>query len=66
MSATTATAPTGRQRSRLPYAWRRLGISVLISTMAAWACGRLSVALPTVQADFGVLRVDVSLAYTSC
>jgi MFS family permease len=47
-----------------PYAWRRLGISVLISTIGGVGMWSFVVALPTVQADFGVLRADASLAYT--
>ena len=47
-----------------PYAWWRLSISVLISTVGGVGMWSFVVALPTVQADFGVLRADASLAYS--
>ena len=47
-----------------PYAWWRLSISVLISTIGGVGMWSFVVALPTVQADFGVLRADASLAYS--
>jgi MFS family permease len=46
------------------YAWVRLGISMLISTVGGVGMWSFVVALPTVQADFGVLRGDISFAYT--
>ena len=38
------------------YAWVRLGISMLISTVGGVGMWSFVVALPTVQADFGVMR----------
>jgi MFS family permease len=60
---TTATASPANEVDS-PYAWRRLGISVLISTIGGVGMWSFVVALPTVQADFGVLRAEASLAYT--
>jgi MFS family permease len=47
------------------YAWRRLLASVLISTIGGVGMWSIAVVLPTLQADFGVSRADVSLAYTA-
>ena len=46
------------------YAWARLGIAMLISTIGGVGMWSFVVALPTVQTDFGVVRADASLAYT--
>jgi len=48
-----------------PYAWLRLLASVLISTIGGVGMWSITVVLPTLQADFGVNRADVSLAYTA-
>ena len=47
------------------YAWWRLLASVLISTIGGVGMWSIAVVLPTLQADFGVSRGDVSLAYTA-
>ena len=47
-----------------PYAWLRLATSVLIGTIGSVGLWSYVVALPAVQADFGVTRADASLAYT--
>ncbi|MBM3556096.1 MAG: MFS transporter [Alphaproteobacteria bacterium] len=47
-----------------PYAWFRLAASVLISTLGGVGMWAIVVVLPSIQADFGVSRADVSLAYT--
>ena len=47
-----------------PYAWRRLGASVALSTLGGIGLWFLTVALPTVQADLGVSRADISFAYS--
>lgn len=60
----TATAAGAVSEVDSSYAWRRLGISALISTIGGVGMWSFVVALPTVQADFGVLRADASLAYT--
>jgi MFS family permease len=46
------------------YAWWRLGISVLITSIGGVGMWSFVVALPTVQADFGILRAEASVAYT--
>jgi MFS family permease len=45
-------------------AWRRLGVAVLLSTIGGVGMWSVVVALPTIQADFGVARADASLPYT--
>jgi MFS family permease len=47
-----------------PYAWLRLAISLLISTIGSVGMWSAVVVLPAVQADFGVTRADASLPYT--
>jgi MFS family permease len=47
-----------------PYAWRRLAISVSISTLGGIGMWALAVAMPAVQADLGVSRADISFAYS--
>src|ERR1700730_5253489 len=46
------------------YAWRRLAAIVALSTVGGIGMWCLAVALPTVQADLGVSRADISFAYT--
>jgi MFS family permease len=46
------------------YSWMRLGLSMLISTVGGVGMWSFVVALPTVQAEFGVGRGDISFAYT--
>jgi len=47
-----------------PYAWRRLAISVTLSTLGGIGMWALAVAMPAVQADLGVSRADISFAYS--
>jgi MFS family permease len=47
------------------YAWRRLAVSVLLSTIGGIGMWALSVALPIVQKDLGISRADISFAYTT-
>ena len=47
-----------------PYAWRRLAVSVAISTLGGIGMWALAVAMPAVQADLGVSRADISFAYS--
>ena len=47
------------------YAWLRLLAGVLISTIGGVGMWSIAVVLPTLQADFGVTRADISLAYTA-
>jgi MFS family permease len=46
------------------YAWLRLAISVALSTLGGVGMWSVVVALPAVQADFGVARAAASLPYT--
>src|SRR5690349_12955423 len=46
------------------YAWMRLGVTLLLSTVGGVGMWAVVVALPAVQADFGVARADASLPYT--
>jgi MFS family permease len=46
------------------YAWLRLVATVLIGTVGSVGMWSVVVALPTVQADFGIARADASLPYT--
>ena len=48
----------------LPAAWRRLAVAVLLGTVGSVGMWSVPVALPAVQADFGVARADASLPYT--
>ncbi len=45
-------------------AWLRLSVAVLLSTIGGVGMWSVVVALPTIQADFGVARADASLPYT--
>ncbi len=47
-----------------PYAWVRLGASLLLSTIGSVGMWSAVVVLPAVQADFAVARADASLPYT--
>ncbi len=47
-----------------PYAWLRLIIALLLSTVGGVGMWSVVVAMPSVQAEFGVSRADASLAYT--
>ena len=46
------------------YAWMRLAVTMVICTIGTVGMWSIPVALPAVQADFGVARADASLAYT--
>jgi MFS family permease len=46
------------------YAWLRLAASLLIGTFGSVGMWSVVVALPAVQAEFGVARADASLPYT--
>jgi MFS family permease len=47
-----------------PYAWTRLALALVLSTIGGVGMWSVVVALPTVQAEFGVARADASLPYT--
>jgi MFS family permease len=46
------------------YAWTRLVVALLLSTIGGVGMWSVVVALPAVQAEFGVARADASLPYT--
>ena len=46
------------------YAWIRLCVAVVLGTVGSVGMWSYVVALPPVQADFGILRADASLPYT--
>ena len=48
-----------------PYAWLRLGISVVMATIGGAGMWAVVVVLPQVQAEFGVDRANASLPYTA-
>ena len=47
-----------------PYAWFRLGVSVLLSAIGGVGMWSVVVALPAVQAEFGAARGEASLPFT--
>ena len=47
------------------YAWARLGIGLVLSTLGGIGMWSIVVALPVVQGDFAVSRADISFAYTT-
>src|SRR5262245_46433189 len=47
------------------YAWTRLGAALLLMTISGVGMYGVSVALPAVQAEFGISRSDASLPYTA-
>jgi len=47
-----------------PYAWLRLTTAVLLATIGGVGMWSVVVALPAIQADFGVDRADAALPYT--
>jgi len=60
------TLPTPRREVDSPYAWFRLGVAVLLSTIGGVGLWSVVVALPAVQAAFHLDRGAASLPYTLC
>ncbi len=48
-----------------PYAWFRLAISILLSTIGGAGMWAVVIVLPAVQADFGIDRAGASLPYAA-
>src|SRR4051812_31828883 len=48
-----------------PYAWRRLGVALALSTLSGIGLWAPVVVLPWVQAEFGVDRAAASMPYTA-
>jgi MFS family permease len=61
MNARTGHEPGDIESS---YAWLRLVAAVTLSTVGGVGMWSIMVALPTIQADFGVTRADASLPFT--
>jgi MFS family permease len=60
-----ATAGAGApEQTDSAAAWLRLGVAVLLSTIGGVGMWSVVVALPAIQADFGVARADASLPFT--
>jgi len=57
-------SPTPVFEAESTYAWLRLGIALLVGTIGSVGMWSVVVALPAVQADFGVARADASLPFT--
>jgi MFS family permease len=47
-----------------PYAWTRLGVALALMTIGGSGMYSMAVALPPLQAEFGIARADASLPYT--
>ncbi|NML45404.1 MFS transporter [Ramlibacter sp. G-1-2-2] len=47
-----------------PYAWWRLGISLMLMTIGGSGMYSITVVLPRIQQEFGVARGDASVPYT--
>ncbi|MHB2167133.1 MFS transporter [Alsobacter sp. R-9] len=62
MSSSSSSLPAGQADSG--YAWMRLGVSVLISTVGGVGMWSVVVALPAVQEEFGAARAGASFPYT--
>lgn len=58
-TADTPYAPDGS------YAWFRLAVSILLSTLGGAGMWAVVIVLPAVQADFGIDRAGASLPYTA-
>ncbi len=61
--ASAVTAPSSGVET--PYAWRRLVVSLLLSTIGGIGLWSAIVVLPSVQAEFGIARASASLPYTA-
>ena len=59
-----AKEPSRAGEAESTHAWVRLGAAVLLSTIGGVGMWSSVVALPAVQAEFGVARADASLPYT--
>jgi MFS family permease len=61
---TASHAAAGPDPTDSAAAWLRLGLAVLLSTIGGVGMWSVVVALPAIQADFGVTRADAALPYT--
>jgi MFS family permease len=65
MSTTGATAASAASLIESSYAWRRLAVSLALSTIGGVGLWSVVVVLPAVQSEFGVARGSASLPYTA-
>ena len=65
MSTTGETAASAASLIESSYAWRRLAVSLALSTIGGVGLWSVVVVLPAVQAEFGVARGSASLPYTA-
>ncbi|MBL8384712.1 MAG: MFS transporter [Burkholderiales bacterium] len=63
-SAGRAAQPSPEDLIDSPYAALRLGVTLILMTIGGCGMYVVAVALPAVQAEFGVARADASLPYT--
>jgi MFS family permease len=61
----TGSSSSSRDLIESPYAWMRLMVALAIGTIGGVGMWSIVVALPTVQAEFGVDRAGASLPYTA-
>jgi hypothetical protein len=62
----TSTEAGQRQASDIDssYAWMRLAVALALGTIGSVGMWSFVVALPAVQADFGIARGEASLPFT--
>jgi MFS family permease len=58
------TRALARHEIESPYAWARLGVSLLLSTIGGVGMYSVAVVLPQLVKEFSAARADVSLPYT--
>ena len=63
-TARTLLASSRTAQAESAYAWVRLAVSVLLGTIGSIGMWAVVVALPAVQAEFGVDRASASMPYT--
>src|SRR5437016_14331056 len=56
--------PSSMDQIESTQAWLRLGVALALATVGCVGMWSFVVALPTVQADFGITRADASLPFT--
>ena len=64
MTTSTTALPQTASGIDSQYAWMRLAVALLLGTIGSVGMWSFVVALPAVQADFGIARGEASLAYT--
>jgi len=63
-TSTTAATPSSARDIESRYAWTRLAVALTLGTIGSVGMWSFVVALPAVQADFGVDRAEASLPFT--